>query len=38
VMTSSCATMTAPAGFGVVGFFGQDGDEMDQLAFIYAKQ
>ncbi|KAJ6590465.1 Endonuclease/exonuclease/phosphatase [Mycena vulgaris] len=36
--TSSCATMTAPAGFGVVGFFGQDGDEMDQLGFIYGKQ
>jgi hypothetical protein len=38
VITASCATMTAPAGFGIVGFFGQDGDEMDQLAFIYAKQ
>jgi hypothetical protein len=38
VMTASCATMSAPAGFGVVGFFGQDGDEMDQLGFIYAKQ
>ncbi|KAJ7136147.1 mannose-binding lectin [Mycena epipterygia] len=36
--TSSCATMAAPAGFGVVGFFGQDGDEMDQLGFIFAKQ
>lgn len=38
VLTSTCATMSAPAGFGVVGFFGQDGDEMDQLGFIYAKQ
>ncbi|KAJ7802406.1 Endonuclease/exonuclease/phosphatase [Mycena olivaceomarginata] len=38
VLTASCATMTAPAGFGIVGFFGQDGDEMDQLGFIYAKQ
>ncbi|KAJ7070320.1 Endonuclease/exonuclease/phosphatase [Mycena belliarum] len=37
-MTSDCATMVAPTGFGVVGFFGQDGDEMDQLGFIYAKQ
>ncbi|KAJ7669004.1 mannose-binding lectin [Mycena rosella] len=37
-MTASCATMTAPAGFGVVSFVGQDGDEMDQLGFIYAKQ
>ncbi|KAJ7336471.1 hypothetical protein DFH08DRAFT_965339 [Mycena albidolilacea] len=38
VLTASCATMTAPAGFGIVGFFGQDGDEMDQLGCIYAKQ
>ncbi|KAJ6486727.1 Endonuclease/exonuclease/phosphatase [Mycena sanguinolenta] len=38
VMTDACATMTAPAGFGVVGFYGQDGDEMDQLGFIFAKQ
>ncbi|KAJ7151009.1 mannose-binding lectin [Mycena filopes] len=37
-MTTSCATMSAPAGFGVVGFYGQDGDEMDQLGFIFAKQ
>ncbi|KAJ7631978.1 mannose-binding lectin [Mycena polygramma] len=37
-ITSSCATMSAPDGFGVVGFFGQDGDEMDQLGFIYSKQ
>ncbi|KAJ7669001.1 guanine nucleotide binding protein, alpha subunit [Mycena rosella] len=37
-MTASCATMTAPAGFGVVSFISQDGDEMDQLGFIYAKQ
>ncbi|KAJ7166495.1 Endonuclease/exonuclease/phosphatase [Mycena crocata] len=36
--TESCATMTAPAGFGIIGFFGQDGDEMDQLGFIYARQ
>ncbi|CUA77094.1 putative protein Mb0912 [Mycobacterium bovis AF2122/97] [Rhizoctonia solani] len=36
--TNDCATVTAPSGFGVVGTFGQDGDEMDQLGFIYAQQ
>lgn len=36
--TSDCATMTAPSGFGIVGFYGQSGDEMDQLGFIYVKQ
>ncbi|KAG9088416.1 hypothetical protein FRC06_002051 [Ceratobasidium sp. 370] len=35
--TSDCATATAPSGFGVVGTYGQSGDEMDQLGFIYAK-
>lgn len=35
--TSSCATATAPSGFGVVGTYGQSGDEMDQLGFIYSK-
>ncbi|KAJ5798345.1 uncharacterized protein N7503_007641 [Penicillium pulvis] len=34
--TSSCSTFTADSGFAVVGFMGQDGDEMDQLALIYA--
>ncbi len=34
--TSDCSTFTAPAGWGVVGFVGQDGDEVDQLAFLYA--
>lgn len=34
--TSDCATFTAPTGWQIVGFMGQDGDEMDQLAFIYA--
>ncbi|KAJ6578583.1 mannose-binding lectin [Mycena sp. CBHHK59/15] len=38
VTTDACATMAAPSGFGVVGFYGQDGDEMDQLGFIYARQ
>ncbi|CAE6520906.1 unnamed protein product [Rhizoctonia solani] len=36
--TSDCATATAPPGFGVVGTYGQSGDEMDQLGFVYAKQ
>ncbi|KAI0884909.1 mannose-binding lectin [Annulohypoxylon maeteangense] len=36
--TSDCATYTAPSGWGIVGFLGQDGDEMDQLAFVYAPQ
>ncbi|KAF8858366.1 endonuclease/Exonuclease/phosphatase [Acephala macrosclerotiorum] len=36
--TSDCATFTAPTGWQIVGFLGQDGDEMDQLAFIYAPQ
>ncbi|KAF7323837.1 Jacalin-type lectin domain-containing protein [Mycena kentingensis (nom. inval.)] len=35
--TASCATMTAPTGFGVVGFYGQDGDEMDLLGFLYSR-
>ncbi|KAI0010105.1 mannose-binding lectin [Xylariaceae sp. FL0662B] len=36
--TSDCATFTAPEGWGIVGFVGQDGDEIDQLAFVYAPQ
>ncbi|KAI0385578.1 mannose-binding lectin [Hypomontagnella monticulosa] len=36
--TSDCATFTAPSGWGIVGFLGQAGDEMDQLAFVYAPQ
>lgn len=35
--TSDCATRTAPSGFGVVGFFGRSGDEVDQLGLIYGK-
>lgn len=35
--TSSCTTYTADAGFAVAGFMGQAGDEIDQLALIYAK-
>jgi hypothetical protein len=34
--TTSCLIYTADAGFGVVGFMGQAGDEIDQLALIYA--
>ena len=34
--TGSCTTYTADDRFAVVGFMGQDGDEMDQLALIYA--
>ncbi|KAK6071729.1 endonuclease/Exonuclease/phosphatase [Seiridium cupressi] len=36
--TSDCATFSAPTGWQIVGFMGQDGDEMDQLAFVYAPQ
>ncbi|KAK8039038.1 hypothetical protein PG993_007449 [Apiospora rasikravindrae] len=36
--TSDCKTSTAPAGWQIVGFMGQDGDEVDQLAFVYAPQ
>lgn len=35
-VTSDCSTFTAPTGWQIVGFLGQDGDEIDQLAFIYA--
>lgn len=36
--TDDCGTATAPDGWQVVGFLGQDGDEMDQLALVYAPQ
>lgn len=36
--TTDCATYVAPTGWAIVGFIGQDGDEMDQLAFVYAPQ
>lgn len=36
--TEDCATFTAPDKWAIVGFQGQAGDEMDQLAFIYAPQ
>ena len=34
--TADCATFAAPDGWQIVGFLGQDGDEMDQLGFVYA--
>ncbi|KAK4124128.1 hypothetical protein N657DRAFT_689733 [Parathielavia appendiculata] len=34
--TASCATFVAPGGWHIVGFVGQAGDEVDQLAFVYA--
>ncbi|KAJ5580521.1 hypothetical protein N7450_006822 [Penicillium hetheringtonii] len=34
--TDNCSTFTADDGFAVVGFMGQDGDEIDQLALIYS--
>lgn len=36
--TDDCASFTAPAGWQIVGFLGRDGDEVDQLGFIYAPQ
>ncbi|KAI0637752.1 mannose-binding lectin [Trametes polyzona] len=36
--TANCATASAPSGFAIVGAYGQDGDEVDQLGWIYAKQ
>ncbi|PYH43029.1 endonuclease/exonuclease/phosphatase family protein [Aspergillus saccharolyticus JOP 1030-1] len=34
--TDNCTTFTADEGYAIVGYMGQGGDEMDQLAFIYA--
>lgn len=36
--TADCAVVAAPAGWQIVGFMGQDGDEVDQLALVYAPQ
>ncbi|KAH9908185.1 mannose-binding lectin [Xylariomycetidae sp. FL2044] len=36
--TDDCTTFAAPDGWAIVGFLGQDGDEVDQLAFVYAPQ
>lgn len=35
--TSDCVTFDAPSGFGLVGFAGRDGDEVDELAAIWGK-
>lgn len=34
--TQDYATFSAPSGWHIVGFLGQAGDELDQLAFVYA--
>lgn len=36
--TTDCASFSAPPGWAIVGFIGQDGDEIDQLAFVYGPQ
>lgn len=33
---ADCRTYDAPAGWQIVGYLGQDGDEVDQLGFVYA--
>ncbi|KAK3386626.1 Endonuclease/exonuclease/phosphatase [Podospora didyma] len=34
--TVDCMSFSAPSGWQIVGFLGQAGDEVDQLAFVYA--
>ena len=34
--TDDCATVTAPSGSGIVASYGQSGDEMDLLGWIYS--
>ncbi|KAK4033707.1 Endonuclease/exonuclease/phosphatase [Parachaetomium inaequale] len=36
--TTDCAVYSAPDGWQIAGFVGQDGDEIDQLALVYAPQ
>lgn len=36
--SDDCADFAAPLGWQIAGFLGQAGDEMDQLAFVYAPQ
>lgn len=36
--TSNCADFVAPFGWQIVGFIGRDGDEMDQIAFLFSRQ
>ncbi|CAI6342589.1 unnamed protein product [Periconia digitata] len=35
--TSDCATISAPSGYAIAGFYGHDGDEIDKLGFIYSR-
>ncbi|KAF2199331.1 mannose-binding lectin [Delitschia confertaspora ATCC 74209] len=37
VRTEECVTRTAESGWGVVGFVGRSGDEVDRLGLIYGK-
>ncbi|KAK1754385.1 Horcolin [Echria macrotheca] len=34
--TKDCVLLSAPEGWHIVGFLGQDGDEVDQLGFVFA--
>ncbi|KAB8254916.1 Endonuclease/exonuclease/phosphatase [Aspergillus pseudonomiae] len=36
--TADCKEFTAPDAWQIVGFYGRDGDEVDELGFIYAPQ
>ncbi|KAE8373409.1 Endonuclease/exonuclease/phosphatase [Aspergillus bertholletiae] len=36
--TDDCKEFTAPDAWQIVGFYGRDGDEVDELGFIYAPQ
>ncbi|KAK9470691.1 Endonuclease/exonuclease/phosphatase [Dipodascopsis tothii] len=36
--TDDCYSFTAQSGYGLVGFHGQDGDEIDQLAIVWGKK
>ncbi|KAG2411940.1 hypothetical protein HFD88_009496 [Aspergillus terreus] len=36
--TDDCQDFAADEGWQIVGFYGQDGDEVDQLGFVYAPQ
>ncbi|KAF2116485.1 endonuclease/exonuclease/phosphatase family protein-like protein [Lophiotrema nucula] len=36
-LTSDCATRSVESGWGIVGFVGRSGDEVDRLGFVYAK-
>jgi hypothetical protein len=36
--TSDCATFSAPSGWQIAGFIGRDGDEIDQLSFLFARR